>query len=898
MEPDSIGIESPELAPFIDEILQEGNNLLNSANDPDMEFLFENTREEQFNRNNNPVQSVSESNQSLGIIYESAKPVLQTRGAFRNYDACSMESSDNHSPSYQSASPPFRPTGIEELTPIISSPGSSIDHFASQESSNSPLSRAQAKEYFGPIESSYLDNIIPVKSEIPPDSPPKQILFLQLPTSSPEHSTSSSFNLSAPSATSDKNSTVQAETSSKRPKKVQRSNQHNVIEKRYRHSINDRIDDLRSILTGKEGKMSKSAVLRNAIEEIENLRKRNKQLEDEIVELKKLRSSDDGSPEPMLRFGQVRSDVSRMVFCFFGILFLFVPLTNYFDVPQFFGYPESLKDVSHVIPEVDQTINTVAERANEIVQKWTAIFMFVFFNGAIFVYFMYRGLIQMEPVTSHDSSEYKQFHSSYTLAVRAFESYNLERAQHRINYCLNTLGRFRARSSLQGIGSILWCLILYTSNKLGIKWFVCCLASKIGSDEHRESSSLASKAFSLSAKISFAKYDQEGVSRFALLSYVAQSMLLLQQAGDKIGPTETCEIYIQALVIIRTILPQFLATIFDVRILRRIKALSKKDIDGKLIWVTDPSGMDFLENENLLNLASTFTSKARSMCALERVSSAYRSYLFGLTMNNLFNRCEVDIETIVQQLDLLQNCSRDSHDPLMYWFTSVIQWALIHVDHDYIKKFPLTKQRKKELMATIENTPPELGHINSDPGSCRLGVASFLLYKASISKLSSEDLLSTLELINVRLERACQEFGNACKTDRVTGLQLIASIADLVLSLATQTLPGLEENKGKYMLIAERMRDTSSIIRHVNTFLQPKVTRLGRWESCIATLTYANPVTIFERTSVYGAQKPAIDSNSDSDSDHSQKTTAQRVSAQQEELVRASLPPAFAALRL
>lgn len=115
-------------------------------------------------------------------------------------------------------------------------------------------------------------------------------------------------------------------------------------------------------------------------------------------------------------------------------------------------------------------------------------------------------------------------------------------------------------------------------------------------------------------------------------------------------------------------------------------------------------------------------------------------------------------------------------------------------------KFPLTKQRKKELMATIENTPPELGHINSDPGSCRLGVASFLLYKgifksifcffmlmhfwevvqlkktfqlkaleriskvlyflilylASISKLSSEELLSTLELINVRLERACQ----------------------------------------------------------------------------------------------------------------------------------------------
>lgn len=100
-----------------------------------------------------------------------------------------------------------------------------------------------------------------------------------------------------------------------------------------------------------------------------------------------------------------------------------------------------------MIPEVDQTINNVAERANELVQKWTAIFMFVFINGAIFVYFMYRGLIQMEPVTPHDSSEYKQFHTSYTLAVRAFQNNNLERAQHRVNYCLNTLGKKLLKST-------------------------------------------------------------------------------------------------------------------------------------------------------------------------------------------------------------------------------------------------------------------------------------------------------------------------------------------------------------------------------------------------------------------------------------------------------------------
>ena len=95
--------------------------------------------------------------------------------------------------------------------------------------------RVIAKEYFGPIDSAYLENIIPVKTEIPSDSP-KQILFLQVPTSSPERTAAQNSNQGA--VTSDKSSTVKVEngntTASKRPKKVQRSNQHNVIEKRYR----------------------------------------------------------------------------------------------------------------------------------------------------------------------------------------------------------------------------------------------------------------------------------------------------------------------------------------------------------------------------------------------------------------------------------------------------------------------------------------------------------------------------------------------------------------------------------------------------------------------------------------------------------------------------------------
>ncbi|MFT7803994.1 sterol regulatory element-binding protein 2-like [Arapaima gigas] len=69
-------------------------------------------------------------------------------------------------------------------------------------------------------------------------------------------------------------------------KEGERRSTHNIIEKRYRSSINDKIVELRDLVMGSDAKMHKSGVLRKAIDHIKYLQQANRKLRQENLILK------------------------------------------------------------------------------------------------------------------------------------------------------------------------------------------------------------------------------------------------------------------------------------------------------------------------------------------------------------------------------------------------------------------------------------------------------------------------------------------------------------------------------------------------------------------------------------------------------------------------------------
>lgn len=93
-------------------------------------------------------------------------------------------------------------------------------------------------------------------------------------------------------------------------KEVKRS-AHNAIERRYRTSINDKINELKNMVVGETAKLNKSAVLRKAIDKIRELQRNNYELKTEVQRLQRELMSRDGSKVKDLLLPKINTDTGN-----------------------------------------------------------------------------------------------------------------------------------------------------------------------------------------------------------------------------------------------------------------------------------------------------------------------------------------------------------------------------------------------------------------------------------------------------------------------------------------------------------------------------------------------------------------------------------------------------------
>jgi hypothetical protein len=714
---------------------------------------------------------------------------------------------------------------------------------------------------------------------------------------------------------------VQMETEfgkTKPKKKVERNQAHNVIEKRYRHSINDRIEELKSLLgTGTDSKMSKSVVLRLAVEEIIRNRKEVARLTEENEQIKVGCKCREGVSELRSILSQPRqsvpieeipisikrstSDTSRVLFSIIGIFTLLFPINRYVNVT---GYVEQLFPVDFDYDSSPSKMtmrhleafseNVSAENISQFSSKminWSInIIIYTFGNLLIFFFFMYRVLVQMEPTTALNSSESKEFNKNYENGVSNFSKYNLKESRNQIYRALNILGRFRAKSRLDGIVSVMWSVLLKMTNKSGLKWFVCCLASKLQSADHLQSSRMASLAYYMLAKIEFAEYGQTNASRWSLFSYVSHSVLHLEAAKDRFNGEEICSIYLQAAIVYQKFMPRWMSKLIVSRLCNKAMIAAKKhDLQGELSWLTHKSGEDFLSESGFAEMEALFSAPTMSICKIKLLSKSFRAFLIEKISEKCANRYSYDTYELVELVTLLQNCSKTEDgeiaDPVSYWWTSCCFLIM-----NQFGEYPISENMKKDLQIILENVPPELNpefHETVNPAQ-QLGVVFYCFYKVNSEQIPLDAALGSLTVMHETLEKSFEKSkSEQNKMQRNIGLNMASFGADSILWATSQLY---EKNKSKFDKdYMDELIDATSLnlelYNSILTQLPRSVNRYNRWETFLFQLKQVNPISMYDSLRKFKSQK---ESDSDDDS-----TLCRQTRDEGDDLMESILPADF-----
>ncbi|XP_069593141.1 sterol regulatory element-binding protein 2 [Ranitomeya imitator] len=442
------------------------------------------------------------------------------------------------------------------------------------------------------------------------------------------------------------------------PKEGERRTTHNIIEKRYRSSINDKILELKDLVMGTDAKMHKSGVLKKAIDYIKYLQQSNQKLRQENMALKLANqknkylkgidlsslvdtsmemkmdefnqnllmmsppASDSGSPavfspysvdsepgSPLLDDEKVKDepdsptglgmmDRSRMLLCTMTFLCLtFNPLTSLLNTDN---GQYSDRTVQHGTSRTMLGIEVSGLSGSWL--DWlipTLILWLV--NGVIVLSVFMKLLIHGEPVTRLHSRSSVKFWRHRKQADLDLARGDFGAAAVNLQTCLCVLGRSLPTSRFDLACSLSWNVIRCSLQKISlVRWLLKRTPGHCKKAEFQDEATTSAR----DAALVYHKLHQLHLTgklpsswRCSGLNLSLCAVNLAECAGDKISPTLLAEVHLTTAVQMKITFSgrfSFLTAYF----LGCAQSSDTEALPETLRWLTHPLGKNFFISSN------------------------------------------------------------------------------------------------------------------------------------------------------------------------------------------------------------------------------------------------------------------------------------------------------------
>ncbi|GMT19705.1 hypothetical protein PFISCL1PPCAC_11002, partial [Pristionchus fissidentatus] len=493
-----------------------------------------------------------------------------------------------------------------------------------------------------------------------------------------------------------KTSTVGSEFGGPIRPKTERRTAHNLIEKKYRCSINDRIQALKNMLAG-GAKMSKSATLRRAIEYIEELEGKNRELTTMVNSLSSVcaangidaskcliidpssqsphsaassppmstSSSNQTSPVPQSHtISKKRSRMSmdhntaRVSLC--AIMFALIvwnPIASFTSRPSLVtntGAELAAHLPSRTLQSLDEAFDSSYSHDNDhwwqdnVIRPcftWTI-------NIVLVICVLSRLLVYGEPVQDMKSRTWASFLATKKQAHSAFEMGNHKEAHRQLVECLNILDRPLPSSFFEESMAIIWQIIRHLLNSLWIgRWF-----SRRRRDE-RKPVTVVCKSHAHTAMIyhQLNQLDLLGIdgdlspsTRLRGLYFGLTAVNISESAGssvDGLPHIDHANIHMGAALRCRLNLPKFVAPVlckyFFTRSRRHVRKMSPGSVPS-LSFIFHPLCRKFIADPTRLKncledgmSGSQFTKSSVKGLSIDRIRNAFKVHLLNQLLDSL-----------------------------------------------------------------------------------------------------------------------------------------------------------------------------------------------------------------------------------------------------------------------